>query len=308
MLHTSGTRACDLKPVHHTTTVVDNHRPVPYATSIELFIHQKTGSRCSPNVVALSCWWHPITQTAGRQTVTHPSPAYSCRLHSTVALAQHVPLRTPLMDVHALSAVTLSRQSGRESKFAQQRDIPRSPLPEKKNEPRHNQQIRAPEIMVIFPDGSKQILDNASAKAAAASLKLDLVEVSARVNPPVARIMDYGQHRYEQQKKADEAEKQKRLAAKFNTPKEMQFSTRIGDHDLEFKLKKVLEFLEDGYRVQLTVKHKREEEAAAAEALDYLVARIQSSVAVEAAAKQQRRRALTILVKPKGTPEQTAAS
>eukprot|EP00878_Enallax_costatus_P030159 GHUV01032816.1.p2 GENE.GHUV01032816.1~~GHUV01032816.1.p2 ORF type:complete len:121 (+),score=48.45 GHUV01032816.1:525-887(+) len=120
--------------------------------------------------------------------------------------------------------------------------------------------------------------------------------------------MDYGQHRYEQQKKADEAEKQKRLAAKFNTPKEMQFSTRIGDHDLEFKLKKVLEFLEDGYRVQLTVKHKREEEAAAAEALDYLVARIQSSVAVEAAAKQQRRRALTILVKPKGTPEQTAAS
>ena len=36
------------------------------------------------------------------------------------------------------------------------------------------------------------------------------------------------------------------------------------DHDLEFKLKKVLEFLEEGYRVQLTVKHKREEEAAAA--------------------------------------------
>lgn len=40
--------------------------------------------------------------------------------------------------------------------------------------------------------------------------------------------MDYGQHRYEQQKKADEKEKQQRLAAKFNTPKEMQFSTRIG--------------------------------------------------------------------------------
>lgn len=153
-------------------------------------------------------------------------------------------------------------------------------------------------MMVVFPDGSKQLLGLSAALSAAAELQLDLVEVNGRTTPPVARILDHGKMLYEQQQKAEAADKARRLQQKMATPKEMQFSARIADHDLEVKMRKVTEWLEQGYRVQLVVKHRREEEAAAAEALTYLSTRLQSEFKVDVGPQQVQRKALTVLIKP----------
>ncbi|WIA21372.1 hypothetical protein OEZ85_000591 [Tetradesmus obliquus] len=176
----------------------------------------------------------------------------------------------------------------------------------KKPQQRRNTQITAPVVMVIMPDGTKQEMALSAALAAAAGLGLDLVEVNAKGKPPVTRVMDWKKFAYEQQQKADAADKQRRQQQKLSTPKEMQFSARIGDHDLEVKMRKVAGWLDLGHRVQLVVKHGREEEAAATEALEYLLARVQADYNVEAGEQQQQRRAVTRLVKPLGAPGEAA--
>eukprot|EP00879_Flechtneria_rotunda_P021200 GHRR01022333.1.p1 GENE.GHRR01022333.1~~GHRR01022333.1.p1 ORF type:complete len:233 (+),score=63.95 GHRR01022333.1:482-1180(+) len=190
----------------------------------------------------------------------------------------------------------------------------RSPAPAKpkplpaKSLPRRNHQITAMQLMVVFPDGTKQVLELTDARLAAKAMDLDLVEVNPRADPPIARVMDWGKVAHGQALKREEQEKARRRQEKLSTPKEMQFSARIADHDLEVKLKKVTGFLEQGFRVQLVVKHKREEDAAAQEALDYLLARIQADYDVDAGAKQVQRRAVTLLVKPLGHPVTAAAA
>lgn len=78
---------------------------------------------------------------------------------------------------------------------------------------------------------------------------LDLVEISAKSNPPVAKIMDYGKHRFQQQKKLQDAKKkQKQIQVK-----EVKFrpGTDIGDYNV--KMKNVTKFLENGDRVKVTI-------------------------------------------------------
>ena len=78
---------------------------------------------------------------------------------------------------------------------------------------------------------------------------LDLVEVAPNANPPVCRIMDYGKYLYELQKKAQEAKKhQKQIQIK-----EIKFRLKISQHDYDFKLRHVREFLEEGNKVKVTV-------------------------------------------------------
>ncbi len=77
---------------------------------------------------------------------------------------------------------------------------------------------------------------------------LDLVEISPDANPPVCKILDYGKFRYERQKKLKKSKvKQK------SSLKEIKFRPKIEEHDYQVKLKKVREFLEDGYKVKVVV-------------------------------------------------------
>lgn len=78
---------------------------------------------------------------------------------------------------------------------------------------------------------------------------LDLVEITARANPPVCRIMDYGRFKYEQSKKAKEAKKH----ASTVELKEIKFRPKTDEHDLAFKIKHVTRFLEDGNKCRLVV-------------------------------------------------------
>ncbi len=90
-------------------------------------------------------------------------------------------------------------------------------------------------------------IDQALQKATDAGL--DLVEISAKSVPPVCRVMDYGKYLYQKQKKAQEAKKnQKQVQVK-----EVKFrpGTDIGDYNV--KMKKVVNFLEKGDRVKITI-------------------------------------------------------
>jgi translation initiation factor IF-3 len=110
-----------------------------------------------------------------------------------------------------------------------------------------NENIRAREVQVIGPDGKNLgIMRTIEAIQLAKSMGLDLVEVSPSSNPPVAKIMDYGKFLYEQKKKLKEMKKHQ----KATEIKEIQLSPVIDKHDLEVKIKKAREFLEDGNKVR----------------------------------------------------------
>jgi translation initiation factor IF-3 len=85
--------------------------------------------------------------------------------------------------------------------------------------------------------------------ALAESQQLDLVEVSPTAVPPVCRIMDYGKFKYQQSKKQQEARK-KQVQVEL---KEVKLRPKTDTHDLEFKVKHVRRFLEEGNKAKITV-------------------------------------------------------
>jgi translation initiation factor IF-3 len=77
---------------------------------------------------------------------------------------------------------------------------------------------------------------------------LDLVEVSPNSRPPVCKIMDFGRYQYEQSKKSRQQKKQS-----ASEMKEMRFRPKIEEHDYNFKLNHIRQFLEDGHKVRAFV-------------------------------------------------------
>jgi len=78
---------------------------------------------------------------------------------------------------------------------------------------------------------------------------LDLVEVAPNGKPPVCKIMDYGRFKYQQEKKAQESKKH----ATVIQLKEIKMRPKTGEHDYQFKLKKIRQFLEKGMKVKATI-------------------------------------------------------
>src|SRR5215470_1233262 len=115
---------------------------------------------------------------------------------------------------------------------------------------RTNRRIRARELRVIGPEGEQLgVLPLEAALAKAAEYGLDLVEVSPMAKPPVCKIMDYGKFKYEAKKKASEAKK-KQTVVKL---KEVKFRPKTEEHDYNFKVKAVREFLAEGNKARITV-------------------------------------------------------
>ena len=86
---------------------------------------------------------------------------------------------------------------------------------------------------------------------------LDLVEVSPNADPPVCTILDYGQFKYEAQKKANEARKKQKVIE----VKEIKMRPGIDDHDYEVKMRAVRRFLDDGDKVKMTIRFRGREMA-----------------------------------------------
>jgi translation initiation factor IF-3 len=92
-------------------------------------------------------------------------------------------------------------------------------------------------------------MSRADALAAARDAELDLVEISADARPPVAKIVDWGKFNYQRTK---QIQKNKR-STKASELKQIRYGLKIGEHDLDIKGRKVLEFLSEGHKVRLTV-------------------------------------------------------
>jgi translation initiation factor IF-3 len=113
-----------------------------------------------------------------------------------------------------------------------------------------NDSIRATELRVLGDDGEQfGIISRDEALKLADGKGLDLVLVSPNAKPPVAKIMDYGKYKYEQEKKKKEARKNQKTI----DVKEVKFSCKIADGDIAYKVKHAREFLEKGKHVKLRV-------------------------------------------------------
>jgi translation initiation factor IF-3 len=129
---------------------------------------------------------------------------------------------------------------------------------------RKNERINVPKVMVIDADNNQLgILSTKQALDLAKEADLDLVEVSPLANPPVCKIMEYGQFVYQQAKKA-QAQKANLKKAEL---KQVRLSYRIGQHDLEIKIDNAKKFLNKGHKVQLDMILKRREKAHTKEAI-----------------------------------------
>ena len=115
---------------------------------------------------------------------------------------------------------------------------------------RINDQIRVPNVRLVGEDGEQiGIKSTDEAREYAYSKNLDLVEVAAQADPPVARVMDYGKYRYEQEQKAKVARKHQ---SQINV-KEIKFRPKIGVHDYETKKGHVVRFLNQRAKVKVTI-------------------------------------------------------
>jgi len=109
---------------------------------------------------------------------------------------------------------------------------------------------------VVDADGQQVgVMPVQEALALAEQRGLDLVEVAPNAKPPVCRLLDYGKYMYELQKKAREARK----AQKQIEIKEIRLRPKIGEHDLEFKIRDARRFLLKGHKVRFRVRFRGRE-------------------------------------------------
>ncbi len=122
----------------------------------------------------------------------------------------------------------------------------RAPVPQA----RINEMIRAPKVRLIGENGEQLgIKESDEAREYAWGKNLDLVEVAAQADPPVAKVMDYGKYRYEQEQKAKLARKHQ---VSINV-KEIKLRPKIGIHDYNTKKGHVERFLNQRAKVKVTI-------------------------------------------------------
>ena len=110
--------------------------------------------------------------------------------------------------------------------------------------------IRAPKVRLIDENGEQLgIKASDEAREYAWEKNLDLVEVAAQADPPVARVMDYGKYRYELEQKAKLARKHQ---VSINV-KEIKLRPKIGIHDYNTKKGHVVRFLNQRAKVKVTI-------------------------------------------------------
>ncbi|MBS0242514.1 MAG: translation initiation factor IF-3 [Proteobacteria bacterium] len=124
--------------------------------------------------------------------------------------------------------------------------------------PRINEAIRVREVRLIDENGENVgVVERLVALSKAIDAGLDLVEISPDAQPPVAKIMDYGKFKYQEQKKAAEARKKQKVVE----VKEIKMRPAIDDHDYDTKLKAMRRFFEEGDKVKITLRFRGREMA-----------------------------------------------
>jgi len=116
--------------------------------------------------------------------------------------------------------------------------------------------IRVPQVRVVDEEGNQMgVLATPEALRLAQERGYDLVEVAPMAAPPVTRFLDYGQFKYEQARREKEARRHQR-SVDF---KEIRLKVKIGKGDFDTKVRRSIQFLEDGDRVKVTVQFRGRE-------------------------------------------------
>lgn len=121
---------------------------------------------------------------------------------------------------------------------------------------RINEQIRVREVRLIDEKGEQRgIVSTLEALRIAREVGLDLVEVAPQSVPPVCKLLNYGKFKFEQEKKIKDARKH----TKTTEIKEIRMQPKIAGHDLDFKSEHIRDFLEQGYKVKVTIRFRGRE-------------------------------------------------
>lgn len=166
------------------------------------------------------------------------------------------------------------------------------------DEVRINESIRVPEVRVVGHDGENLgIMPTKDAFAKAQEDGFDLIEVSPKAKPPVARITDYGKYKYELSKK----EKEIKSKAHVTETKVAQVKIGTGEGDLDRKAKKVAEWLNQGHRAKIDLflwgRYKYMEFAFLKERLERFLAIIPESFKIADDIKKSPK-GLTVVIEP----------
>lgn len=151
---------------------------------------------------------------------------------------------------------------------------------------------------MIDQDGeNKGVVSIDHALQAAQAASLDLVEIVPNAKPPVCRIMDFGKHRFEENKKHQQAKKRQ----KQTQVKEVKFrpTTDIGDYNV--KLRNLKRFLEDGNKGKVTIRYRGRELAHKELGLE-LLKRVEADLGELATVEQRPKmegRQMIMIVAPK---------
>lgn len=152
-------------------------------------------------------------------------------------------------------------------------------------------------MRVVGADGEMLgVLDTPEAQRLARDAGLDLVEVNPKAYPPVCKIMDFGKFKYDEKKRSREAKKRQTQVEL----KEIKLRPKTDDHDLDFKLKHVRRFLEEGNKVKITCRFRGREithpETAQAQ-LDFIRDNTQDIGQVEVTPRMEGR-TMTLILAP----------
>ena len=135
----------------------------------------------------------------------------------------------------------------------------------------------------------------------------DIVEVAPQASPPVCRLLDYGKFKYEQTKKERDARKKQKLIA----VREVRLRPKIGEHDIEFKVRTAKKLIDGGDKVKVSILFRGREithpELGKA-LLDRVVNELEGKAVVEKAAAMDGKRMIMILAPAKPTKEVKSSS
>lgn len=139
-----------------------------------------------------------------------------------------------------------------------------------------NDMIRSPEVRVVDEESKPLgVLSIAQALTVARERGYDLVEVSPKAIPPVCRLLDFGQFKYEKEKEL----KAQKAHAKRVEVKGIRLSVRMGTHDIDIRQGQALEFLRDGQKLKLEIHlrgREKEHGDLAVQRIDGFVASLQT--------------------------------
>lgn len=161
-----------------------------------------------------------------------------------------------------------------------------------------NEQINAPQVLLVSDDGTAVTLSPAEALLKAKALELDLIEVSPKATPPVVKIGNFGAFLYQLQKK----EKKQRAHGKQAEVKMLRFGFRTEKHDIDRLADRAREFLADRDLVKFVVRLRGRENTNkdfAGQKLKQLLSTLTDVAEVEQDVKLQGNQFIAV-VRPKG--------